>query len=1347
MKMLQKIVLGLFLFLAGLSAHALDLRTIPEVLKPWIPWVLQDQPQFDCPFFYQDFQQKRCSWPGMLSLDLLPNQGHFSIEGHLYQADWLILPGDNQHWPQQVVANGKPVVVTDYQGKPAVWLEAGQYQLGGVFLWDRLPESLAIAADTGLLELTLDHQLIHHPQIDQGAVWLKTKAFQEPAVAVDSLDLQVFRLVLDDNPLQLITRLELDISGKAREISLTHALLPTFIPFKLDSALPARMEKDGRLVLQVRPGHWSVSLHARMAETRSQLDFSPNDPAWPEAEIWSFQAVPALRLVEIENLPAIDASQTNIPQEWAHFPAYRIAQGQSMGFKLIRRGDAEPEPNQLSLKRRLWLDFAGSGYSVSDSINGKMTRDWRINALPETHLGQVLLNGQNQLITQASDQQQGIEVRRCDMNLQADSRIQADIYHLNAVGWQQTFKQVQAELNIPPGWRLLAVGGVDNEPDCWLTRWTLLDFFLVLMAALATARLWRWPWGLAALIGLVLFWHELDAPRWVWLNCLAAQALVNIWPNNRFLLWIRAYRYLCWLSLVLIAIPFMVQQMRVGIYPQLEKPWQSIQTEAYNDSLSSGAGRAGSMMMEMPAAPTPRMEEGVALYKSYSAVADSADSAVNYDRMDPEANLQTGPGLPQWQWHTVMLSWNGAVDNRQQIRFWYLPPGLNLILHILQVLAVALIGLKITGVLDCLPPVSWKNLKICLLLPFLLLPGQDGMAEMPDQALLDQLKSRLLQTPACFPGCAAIASMQLHSNTTEMRIELEVHARENVALPLPAQLHQWYPERVSVDDKPARAIIRTDDGRLWLALNQGVHQVRLSGRHGDHSSFNLPLPLLPQHSTLNLDGWQVEGIYEDGKTADPLQFTRLNSQGRSGQPVFQSGALPAFVRVERTLHLGLDWRVSTRVVRVEQNENPVVLKIPLLAGEAVTSDQIRVENGQVLVNMASGVAEQVWQSVLEKSDRLELKVGEAIQWSEVWRVDVSPVWHLETQGIAVVHHQDLQGSWLPEWRPWPGEAVQIFISRPEAVPGNTLTIDKSQLRIEPGKRNQSVEMNLHLRSSKGGQHTLLLPPQAELQSVSIDSVLQPIRQNGNTVTLPLRPGAQQWTLNWQSSSVASMILKSPVVNLGVASVNSHIQLIPPQDRWLLFTLGPDFGPAVLFWGFLIILLLLAIGLGRIRLTPLKTWHWFLLLIGLSQLHIAAAVFLVLWLLALGIRGRQTIQGIKFFNLCQIGLGLGTIFAILSLFAAVKQGLLGAPDMQIAGNQSTTWDLKWYQDQSPPELPTASVLSVPIMVYRVIMLAWSFWMAMALLDWLRWGWRCFSSGDLWRKKPITVNNPDKNIEAI
>jgi hypothetical protein len=85
-----------------------------------------------------------------------------------------------------------------------------------------------------------------------------------------------------------------------------------------------------------------------------------------------------------------------------------------------------------------------------------------------------------------------------------------------------------------------------------------------------------------------------------------------------------------------------------------------------------------------------------------------------------------------------------------------------------------------------------------------------------------------------------------------------------------------------------------------------------------------------------------------------------------------------------------------------------------------------------------------------------------------------------------------------------------------------------------------------------------------------------------------------------------------------------------------------------------------------------------------------------------------------------------------LGAAVAEGLLGQPAMQISGNGSIATHLVWYQDRSADTLPQPWVISVPLWVYRILMLAWALWLANSLLNWLRWGWGCFTADGLWRK---------------
>jgi hypothetical protein len=86
----------------------------------------------------------------------------------------------------------------------------------------------------------------------------------------------------------------------------------------------------------------------------------------------------------------------------------------------------------------------------------------------------------------------------------------------------------------------------------------------------------------------------------------------------------------------------------------------------------------------------------------------------------------------------------------------------------------------------------------------------------------------------------------------------------------------------------------------------------------------------------------------------------------------------------------------------------------------------------------------------------------------------------------------------------------------------------------------------------------------------------------------------------------------------------------------------------------------------------------------------------------------------------------------TLYSAVENGLLGIPDMQIAGNQSTSRMLNWTQDRIDGLMPAPWVISLPEWVFHILMLFWSLWLAFSLLRWLKWGWQCFSQGGAWKK---------------
>lgn len=1371
---LTSLLLAGLLLAGAASSEPLARDAVPAPLAEWVDWVLHDANDALCPSIHGAKNSRRCSWPSRLELALDDRGGSFEQTWRIDAPEWIALPGDEKFWPQDVRVGEKGAAVVKRAGRPSLHLERGAHRIRGRLAWSKLPPSLAVPIETGLVSLSLRGKSIALPKRDaKGQLWLRS-APRENESSEQRLEVAVFRNLRDEIPLLLETRIELKVAGSSREELLSRALPEGFIPMSLSGPLPARIEADGRVRIQVRPGEWTLTLEARHVGPAESLTAPPVDGPWASEELWSFTAQPQLRVVEVRDAPAIDPQQTRLPREWHHLPSYVVKAGEALRFVEKRRGDADPAPDRLALQRTLWLDFDGRGLTAHDELAGTLSRSWRLQMTAPTELGRVAIDGRDQLITRSPGPDgspiTGVEVRQGQVALDADSRIEGRRAQLPAVGWAHDFESVTAQLNLPPGWRLFHASGVDSASDTWIAGWSLLEIFLVLVTAMAIGELRGRRWAALALLTLVLTYPEAGAPRWTWLVVVAMLALTRVLPERHGQRFARSSLLLGTFLIAIAAIPFAVNQVRTSIYPALERPYMSIDTSASFTRAEALRGPDA----EFDALEAPRLRRMAA--DSATAVAEySQEAAAQAAKVlsspapgspgrlgsyasyapDPAARVSTGPGLPRWQWNAVSLDWTGPVTKEQTLGLWLAPPWLNSLLGFLRAGLVGALALCVLGGLGSLRAglaAAGTSLRVGVLLVSLLpaVSGTARAADFPPDEMLAQLRARLLEAPSCSPFCAESPRMRLEARGDALAIVFEVDASARTAVPLPGSLAGWSPEMVLVNEVQTSGLARSPDGTLWLALAPGRHRIDLIGRLPEQDSVQLPLPLLPHALSASVEGWTLDGQQPDGPPAATLQLSRVRSVEPTQGAALEASDLPAFVRVERRISLGLEWSIETRIQRLTPGGRSVFLELPLLAGESVTTDGVRVEQGRVRVSLSSGERSKRWRSTLEAAESLSLVAPDSLDWSEVWIVDASPAWHVEAEGIPQIHRPTDQSVRLREWQPWPGERVELRITRPVSSEGATLTIDRSALTLRPGRRTVDSTLSLTLRSSRGEEHAIRLPEAAELQSVTLDGNEQPIRAVEGLVSLSVAPGKHEVTLVWTTPGGFTSWFRSQTPILALPSANADLAIEVPDDRWLLLIGGPRMGPAVLFWSTLLVAFAMALVLGRLPLTPIP-WHgWMLLFVGLTQVPLVVSLGVVAWLLALGFRRTRvpTASRDLAFNGLQIGLVLLSVFALGSLVFAVQQGLLGTPEMQIAGNGSTSDLLRWYRDRNLEGLPTAWIVSVPLLVYRFAMLAWALWLALAILRWLRWGWECFSAGGLWSpmRKRDETNSSDPNSPA-
>ena len=1362
-------LLGLWL----LFAAPLPAQDIPPPLRDWQAWVLHEVPQHDCPFLANRMpngDSYQCAWPGRLTLDAGKDGGRFSLDVHVDAPSWVALPGDEKDWPQQVNTNNQPATVLQRGGQPMLWLTPGDYQLRGTLPWTARPARLHVPATIGLVTLSVDGAAVAHVERNGDQLTLGEAAAVQRAA--DALSLRVYRRLEDGLPATLQTRLQFNVTGSAREQLLGPVLPDGFVATALSGDLPARLENDGQLRVQLRPGQWTVTLAARSVAPLSKVALKLPVAPWPRQETWSYADDTALRSTRVEGR-ATDAAQAGVPGEWADLPAYVLDDAAGLAIEQGNRGDEGGQGDQLHLRRQLWLDFNGSGLSVADHLGGELRHHQRLDVAAPWQLQRAAQDGNPLLVTRGANGLTGIELRDRQLNLDAGLRLPAHGGAIPSSGWQLPLEGIDATLHLPHGYRLLGASGADRSPDSWVAQWSLLDLFVVALIALLAGRLLGWPWAVLAAGYLMLAQHEGDAPLWTLAVVLALTLLLRALPEGRLRSTARLAAVAIFALALLWTLPFVATQLQYALHPQLEAANQNrIVSANFIEPAAQGEGYASKAMKQpppvvmrqfAPPAPAPPAPPAPVEEVSSNAVAssmvESADVAASgrlqsvvvtgtrisasdlvSSQQDSRALIQAGAGTPHWdEGNNYRLGWSGPVTSQQTTRLVIAPAWLVRLLRVAMVVLLAALLAKLVTVL--LLPLrgrwrDWRGSGVigAAVFALLLMPHGAHAQSLPNQELLNQLRQRLTEAPKCVPACADVAQAQLQASGDALDVELETHVGAPVALPLPQTDDALQLSDVGVDGHANAALTRNSD-QLLLRLDRGVHRVSLHYRIGATDSASLRFAVRPQRivfsgQTVDGKGWSLDGVDDGRPLGDSIALHRVRtaSDGKN-LPAMQS--FPPYVRLTRSLALGVDWVVENQVERIAPQQGGFSTTLPLLPGEHPLGDDALVKDGRISVTFNANSNVVRWSSRLDHAAQLSLQAPALGERAEVWEVHAAPMWHVEAKGVPTSASNDGL-----RFQPLPGESLQLAFSQPVAVAGDSLAFDSVQLDSAVGQRASEVTLTLQARSTRGGEHAISLPAGSELLDAKRDGESINLAVRDGRLGLPLLPGEHAYALRLRESEGVAARMHTPVFDLRAPVANIDLSLQLPQDRWVLWTWGPTVGPAVLYWSQLIVLLLAAWLLAAHAPTPLRFQQWLLLGLGFSAFAWSAYALVVVWLILLGLRARGTPPeslGATKFNLLQLGLAALTLLALVVLIAAVPKGLLGLPDMHVAGNDSSAWSLRWFADQSAGMLPGGGVFSVSLWVYKLAMLAWALWLANALIGWLRWAFDAWTRGGYWRKR--------------
>ncbi len=1322
----------LILLLFSLPLFADD--AIPTQLDEWKGWVLKDQQNSDCTPSSLNHKKRLCAWPETLSLTIHSHGLDFQQTWRIDQKTEIMLPGDKRYWPQQMKVNGTPshAEETTEHAYPILTLGSGLQTIEGKILWQEQPSRLHIPVQTSKINLVIQGIAVNSPQIDDDHYLLLTQNTFNNVIENNNQSVSVFRHYHDSIPSQLTTTIRLNVSGEQRHYQLPLSMPRGFTISGLDSLLDARLQNDN-LNIEVKPGQWEIQLISHRFEPESGFSIPAASGDWPKQEVWSIQATNTFRSFELDPATEIAPNQTDMPEQWKNLPAITVTENTDIALKTQQRGFNQYESNQITLERDIWLNFDGKGYALRDQLKGHIEQQWRLESTPPLILGSALLDNENQVITQKTGQNVGIELRQGGLNLIAESRIEGLKDTLYISGWNQALDKASWRLHLPPGWDIFHISGAEKTSHGWVQQWQLTDLFFVFFAVIACYRLSGIKLAALTLLSLGLFWHTQSAPQWIWLVLIASYALIKITSGQ-----IRQY---CWLFSLLVltvitlqALPYTVQQVRLTLYPQLaldqmfSPSWAYYHGEQWPERKDNQNDTAEIPELQVSSAKEPLKEDRAA---------------------------QTGSGTPNWQGNIVYLTWDSPVSETDQIQIIYTSPNITRFLQIIR--ATFLFALIATfGNLLFQAKVTYQskndkkhtantNHSVSVILIALIGLSHFNPAQAtdtwPSDALLKEYKKHLLKASDCFPRCASIESLRVSENRHLLTLNWQIGVSEDVAVPL---LSGSIPPIHSLNDKTGHPLARLKDqeGTLWTKLSSGLHVVSLVLNIENSNQWLLKSVLNPHNITIDpTDSWDINTV-SNHKIQGQRKVNISSKNALIGQKTF-----PAKARIERILSLGKTWEVTSKVSRIEQkNTSDLIIALPLLPNEKPLG-QHRLDGDKIMINLSAEETSTSWQSTLPIQDTLTLAVPSESHWAETWLLKASTDWHIQqTSGIPLYKQTNENNQWEPMWRPWPGEKVVLSIQNPPAQAGKTLTIQSSHWKLSPGKNISKGRLYLELNSSKGSVLPIKIPEGAQIEGLRLNNKTRQANLNGQSVDINIPPGQHSVTLELIFDTGMTEQYRSASITLPEASINHSIHVKLPNDRWLLFTRGPLVGPAVLIWGVFLVVTCLAIIMGRMKELPLNTGSWFLLFIGFTQTTPLLTVMMIGWFLSFYAKKRwlSHLNTAKKFNTIQVLLALFSLISLFFLAISIWSSLLEQPYMAIQGNGSSHYNLHWFTDKIPTTTPTIELFSLPIMYYRVVMLCWALWLAFSLVNWLRWIWQHVNlNGEIWRDNPKPSPIPADN----
>lgn len=1280
----------------------------PPPLDGWSDWLLRNESEQNCPKLDGAHQ---CLWMGQLYIALRDDGASFRQRVYMDTPQFVPIVGGSGMWPFEVrlLPEMLSVPVMDRDGKPHIELPAGEHIIQGELAWLSIPS--AIHVPKGIAEV---HAQLNETDTDSQYFTNEGRLRIGKEDMASRIQMYVARKITDGHPATVETHIHLTTTGGLQEVNIGNPFLNGAKPIRINSSLGTQLNTNQELIIQALPGEHIITLYSLFPSAPAELIGRSDYEGWPQNEHWIFNPNTTFRSVQVNGAPTVDREVTNIPQEWNERSVYEVNSNQGLSLFELHRGDPQPPPNQLNLRRKIWLDTTGNGASIEDTFYGEMFQTWRLSRNPTAELGSVLIDDTPQVITLFEDSS-GVELRTANPTIIAESRVDA-IDNLDTVGWNISPETLQISLFLPPGWHLIHAGGGAEIQDGFWSNKLLLKIIFILAAASIIGRLTRLKWGIIVGASLLLY---ADLRILTLLYCCISLIVIAYKNEHLIYVWLRRiiiFFFACY------TLELSYQQSTHILHPEAD----SIQSLGYPD-LSDGQRGLSDLDIIMPSS-------------SYSKRSKDLPNLSNniYQQNSPNAIAQTGKGIPDWTTNGYQLYWTDQWIPDTNLSVILMSPEQKRLLDFFR-LILWIYGIwNLLGIRFPKPQSIATAVLIFSIIPDANADDTGNFNDMGNAApaqfehapetnefddLLNAYKEELLAPPSCGDSCMTTSQMTLKLKGRTLLIQAEVHsAIENIWV-LPGTTAQYQLDKIELNGQGYFHSYQDIKGRIAIRIPDGVSVVNYEARLLGSGTTAIELHQKTQNLDFHSEDWSIEGLRPD-MTPEPILklIPNQSSEVQSLQP--HSG-------LHRHFEIGHQWRIQNTLTRNPESKGPITTQIPLLNSESILDPTIRVEESSATIVIPSSLNSISWTSQLEPSKVLKLTAGNGTEYGERWTIFCAVMHHCRIGGLVPSQHV-MDGVWSPLFLPQPNEQLELKTEELLPARGQIVTVDGLFLKYNMGKTTLQTELRIKIRASLEGQFFIEIPD-GEITSLQINGEDYPIMREGSKVQLPHRFGESDILLNYNQLLNGFLPTLTPP-KLSIPVVNVRFELSPGPD-WLIHFFAPPWGSQSLLPLHLLCWLIFALILAKLPRSPLRFREWLVLFI----ICIPAPIFVSLVLAGFLTASRFFVkEGLirRLFNLSSFGLFLLMATGLLIF------GILESPELLTSDNV-----FMWRMDRSDGTLPSIQIFHLPNAVWKVVVLLWaaffgrvcwreSSWLHTQLLDLVK-DWKAIST-----PKPKILDTEEK-----